>query len=595
MSDSNAVRDRLDRLRINMKKAGVYAYYIPTSDFHASEYTNDYFKAREFFSGFTGSAGDLLVTEEDALLWTDGRYFIQAEKELLGSGIVLMRSGDPGVLTVEQYLKKNLKKDDILGFDGKCVTTARAQSLKKAVPSHKIKYKRDLTEGIFERPAFPCSRIETLSDEISGESSADRMAKLREELRKKGCDAIFIADLEETAYLFNIRAEDSGHTPVAMSFAFITLEKAYIFLKDEKADTGYAASIVRSYDETEEFLKSGRVSGKVLIDRGSVNYRYYRLIKKRAEAVFGASPVQMMKAVKNDTELALIKKIYHKDSLQLTRFIRWITTTDTTETEMSAADKLLEFRKRIPVFNGPSFTTIAAYADNAAMIHYEPSYEHDRTIEKKGLLMVDSGGQYMGGTTDVTRTVVMGELSDEEKKAFTMTVCGMLRIRYAHFIKGTTGVNLDILAREKMWKQGIDYKHGTGHGVGYMLGVHEGPQAIRWKISGNTAELKPGMLVSDEPGIYKEGSFGVRTENILLVEKDVKTDDGEFYRFDSLTMVPIDDRGMDKEIMSSEEIQMYERYQREVAKALEGDLDKEEMDWLRKYSGLIEEDQEVTG
>ena len=590
MSESNAVRDRLDRLRVNMKKAGVYAYYIPTSDFHASEYTNAYFKAREFFSGFTGSAGDLLVTYDDALLWTDGRYFIQAEKELEGSGIKLMRSGETGVLTIEQYLKKNLKKDDILGFDGRCVTTARAESLKKSVPSHRLKYKKDLTEGIFKRPAFPCSEIETISDTISGESSTDRMAKLRGELRKKGCDAIFISSLEETAYLFNIRAQDAEYTPVAMSFAYITQEKAYIFLKNEKADTGYAGSIVMSYDETEDFLKSGRISGRVLIDRSSVNYRYYRLIKKRAEIVFGTSPVQMMKAVKNDIELALIKRIYHKDSLQLTRFIRWITTADTEETEMSAVDKLLEFRKKIPVFNGLSFATIAAYADNAAMIHYEPSREHDRKIEKKGLLMVDSGGQYTGGTTDVTRTIVMGELTDEEKKAFTLTVCGMLRIRYAHFIKGTTGVNLDILAREKMWKQGIDYRHGTGHGVGYMLSVHEGPQAIRWKISGNTAELKPGMLVSDEPGIYKEGCFGVRTENILLVEKDVKTDDGEFYRFESLTMVPIDDRGMDKDIMSSDEIQMYERYQREVARALEKDLDQEEMHWLRKYSGIEQED-----
>ncbi len=585
MTGSDTVRDRLDRLRINMRKEGVYAFYIPSSDFHASEYTNDYFKAREFFTGFTGSAGELLVTEDAALLWTDGRYFIQAQKQLEGTGITLMRSGEKGVDTLEQYLEKSLPKDAVLGFDGRCVITSKAERLKRSVPSHKIKYKKDLTEGIFIRPAFPVSEVETLSDEVSGESSVDRMAKLREELKKKKCDAVFISDLEETAYLFNIRANDIKHTPVAMAYAYITTEKAYIFLKNEKADTGYPASIIKSYDETESFLKS-KASGRVLIDPDSVNYRCYKLIKKKAAAVYGISPVQMMKAVKNQTEQSLLKKIYHSDSLQLTRFIKWIAETDTAETEMSAAQKLLELRKKIPCFNDLSFSTITAYGSNAAMIHYEPSKEHDRAIEKKGMLLVDSGGQYTGGTTDVTRTIVMGELSDEEKKAFTMTVCGMLRLRNAHFIQGTKGVNLDILAREKMWKQGIDYKHGTGHGVGYMLGVHEGPQAVRWRGRADDVELRPGMLVSDEPGIYKEGRFGVRCEDILLVEEDTETEDGIFYRFYDLTEVPIDDRGMDKEMMSSEELLMYEDYQRQVISALSDELDKEETDWLKAYCGL---------
>ncbi|MBQ7584598.1 MAG: aminopeptidase P family protein [Lachnospiraceae bacterium] len=586
MADISPVSERLDRLRANMREAGVYAYYIPTSDFHASEYTSAYFKAREFFSGFTGSAGELLVTLDDALLWTDGRYFIQAERELHGSGITLMKSGEEGVDSLEDHLKKKLPQDAVLGFDGRTVTAAKARMLKKALPSRKVMYKRDLSEGIYKRPPLPASDIEVIAEAVAGESSMERIARLRRELKANGLDAIFISRLEETAYLFNIRGGDIEYTPVPLSYSYITQEKAYIFLRDEKADTGYDAAIVMPYGEIYDFLKSSRVSGKILTDPGSISYRCYKLIKKRAHAEEKASPVQLMKAVKNETELSNIRDIYLKDSLCLTRFIRWISKEESEISEMQASEKLLSFRKTIQGFREPSFATIAAYGDNAAIIHYEPSAEHDRVIERKGLFMVDSGGQYTGGTTDVTRTVVMGELTDEEKEAFTMVACGMLRIRYAHFIKGTTGLNLDVLARERMWKKGMDYKHGTGHGVGYMLGVHEGPHSIRWKFLDTPPELLPGMLVSDEPGIYKEGRFGVRTENILLVAEDEKTEDGTFYRFENLTQVPIDDRGMDRSIMSSEELEMYEAYQREVMDALAPGLDKEEFEWLQEYCGM---------
>lgn len=586
MTDPSAVCDRLDRLRIKMKNLGVYAYYIPTSDFHLSEYINDHFKVREFFSGFTGSAGDLLVMQDKALLWTDGRYFIQAERELQGTGISLMRSGEDGVDTLEVYLKKTLPEDATLGFDGRTVSVSRADRLKKAVPSHGLKYKKDLSEGIFVRPPLPRSAVEVLQEDVTGQPSTDKIAALRQELEKSGSDAIFLTDLEEIAYLFNIRADDIRHTPVPMSYAYITREKAYIFLSDEKADTGYPASIVRSYDEIYDFLKSRRVSGTVFIDKDSLNYRCFRLIKKRARIVCGMSPVKLMKAVKNSVELSHIKAIFRKDSIALTRFIRWITNADDPGTEISAARKLLEFREKIPEFRDLSFETISAYADNAAIIHYQPSEEHDRVIEKKGLYLTDSGGQYLGGTTDVTRTIVMGDLSEEEKEAYTLAACGMLRIRYAKFKKGTTGASLDILARERMWKKGMDYRHGTGHGVGYMLGVHEGPQSISQRIIGKPAELLPGMLVSDEPGIYREDRFGVRIEDILYVKEDQKTEDGLFFCFEDLTKVPIDDRGIDQNLMSSEEKEMYEKYRMEVIDALAPDLDREELEWLYHYSGL---------
>ncbi|MCR5747528.1 MAG: aminopeptidase P family protein [Lachnospiraceae bacterium] len=579
---------RIERLRKKMKKAGVYAYYIPTADFHASEYVNDHFKVREFFSGFTGSAGELLITLDEALLWTDGRYFIQAERELEGSGIRLMRSGVEGVPSLREYLKQNMPEKAVLGFDGRTVTAALGKSLKKCIPSHSIRYKDDLSEGIFLRPKFPRSDIEVLTDDISGENSLERIAKVRDRLKENGCDAIFISKLDEIAYLFNIRADDVTYTPVAMAYAYITLEKAYIFLMDEKADTGYEASLIKAYNDTESFLKSAAVSGTVMADLSSVSYAYYKLIKKRAKIKDIKSPVVIMKAVKNPVEISHIKDIYLKDSVQLTRFIRWITTTDTTETEVSAAEKLLEYRRKIDEFRDLSFETISAYGDNAAIIHYSPAKEHDRTIEKKGMLMVDSGGQYYGGTTDVTRTIVLGELTEEEKRDFTDVACGMLKILNAGFPKGTTGQAIDVLAREKLWKRGADFRHGTGHGVGYMLSVHEGPQAITSRLVSNCQALLPGMLISDEPGIYREGKYGVRTENILLVKEEKKTEDGTFYGFESLTKVPIDDKGMDKALMSSEEIRMYKDYQQAVYDALSPKLDEDEREWLLTYSGLKE-------
>ena len=582
--------DRIEQLRKKMKKAGVDAYYIPTSDFHGSEYVNDYFKVREFFSGFTGSAGELLVTGKEALLWTDGRYFIQAEKELEGSGIKLMKSGMDGVPSVEQYLK-GLPEKSVLGFDGRTVPAHLGKKLKKSIPSHTVKYRADLSEGIFERPPFPKGGIRVLPDELSGDSSIDRIARIRESLKEKKLDALFISKLDEIAYLFNIRSDDIRYTPVAMAYAYITREKAYIFLNDEKADTGYPASLVKDYREVNAFLKSSAVSGRVMADLSSVSYLHYRLLKKRAKITDAQSPVVMMKAVKNPVEISHIKEIYHKDSLQLTRFIRWITSTDSRETEMSAADKLLEYRKRTKEFNDLSFETISAYADNAAIIHYAPSAEHDKEIEKRGMLMVDSGGQYDGGTTDVTRTIVMGELTDEERRDFTEVACGMLRVMNAVFPKGTTGHALDVLAREKMWKRGVDYRHGTGHGVGYMLSVHEGPQSIRSRSLGKEEPLVPGMLVSDEPGIYREGKHGIRTENILLVEEDSRTDDGQFYRFFSITQVPIDDKGMDRRLMTAEETAMYESYQKDVYESLAPELSDDERKWLSEYAGLSQKEE----
>ena len=587
-SVSSPVPERLRTLREKMRKNGVHAYFIPSSDFHGSEYTNDYFKLREYFSGFKGSAGELLVTQDEALLWTDGRYFIQAERELKDTGITLMRAGEDGVDTVEEYLKKNMSSEAVLGFDGRTVSVSKAESLKKAMPSKKISYKKDLSKGIFIRPEFPESEIRTLDEALTGEPSSNKLSRLREELKKAECDAVFISKPEETAWLFNIRANDIRHTPVALAYSYITEDKAYIFVNNGESLEGSDDVIIRAYEETGAFLKKENKARRVMIDRDCVNYRCFKYLKKKSRVVFADSPVERMKAVKNETELSHIRDIYHKDSLQLTRFIKWLTECNESITETEAAEKLLSFRKEIPGFYDISFTTIAAYGENAAVIHYEPSSDNAKKVEKKGLFMVDSGGQYDGGTTDVTRTVVMGDLTKEEREAFTLVTLGMLRLMNARFLKGSTGQNLDVLARERLWQKGMDYRHGTGHGIGYMLSVHEGPQCIRMKAVKKNAALKPGMLVSDEPGVYREGEFGVRTENILLVEEDMKTSDGEFFRFKNLTEVPIDDKGMDRSLMSKEELEMYIDYQKKVCEALAPELTEEERSWLYRYAGIAE-------
>ena len=585
------IRARIESLRGVMREEGISAYFIPTADFHGSEYVSDYFKVREFFSGFTGSAGSLLVTLEDALLWTDGRYFLQAEEELKDTGIKLMKMGEEGVKDVYQYIDENMPPRGVLGFDGRTVTVNEGKKLKKS--AKKISYKKDLTKDIFKRPPFPKGGITNLPDELTGMSAADKLGRIREELKRKGADGIFISRLDDIAYILNIRGEDIPYNPVALAWLYITEDKARIFIGDGKADIAYPGILERPYEDITDFLKKGGAAGRVLVDFDSVNYLHYRLIKKNAGVIDEKSPSVMMKAVKNETEIRHLKEIFLKDSAALTRFIKFMTETEEELTETEAAKKLLAFRKETGEFKGPSFETISAFGKNAAVIHYEPSEERKVVIEKKGLYMVDSGGQYEGGTTDVTRTLVMGELSDEEREAFTLVAAGMLNVCSAVFLKGTTGHQLDILARQKLWSRGMDYKHGTGHGVGYMLNVHEGPVSIRSRADKRDCPLEPGMIVSDEPGVYRAGKFGVRTENILLVTEALKTEDGTFYRFENLTAVPIDHRGMDLNLLDEREKKIYMEYQEDVCKKLDSFLSEEEKSWLRDYTGLSENEKEM--
>ena len=590
------ITDRIKSLRKEMKKRGISAYYMTTADFHGSEYVHDYFKVREYFSGFTGSNGNLLVGDKWAALWTDGRYFVQAERELEGSGIELMKMGEEGVPDEITFLKEKLKKKDVLGFDGRTVTASFGKKLKAAgkEAGFSISYKDDITDGIFNRPAYPVSSAEVLSDGLTGLSVKEKLDKVREELKKKGAEALFLTKLDDIMYLYNIRGRDVEYNPVLMSYAYVSEDISVLFLQQDAVTEALrdhcndADTMIMDYWNIEGFINGLQPGTKVLADPGKINYYLYKKLKGFVKLISGINPTEEMKALKNDTEIGNLRKICLQDSAAVCRFILDLRSRMGSETctEMSASELLLKYRKEIEGFREPSFGTISAYGGNAAMMHYEPSDEHEVVLKEKGMILVDSGGQYKGGTTDITRTIVLGELTEEEKRDYTLTACSMLNLMHVKWLEGCSGQNLDIIARKRMWDEGMDYKCGTGHGVGYMLNVHEGPQNIRWKRLENDAVLKPGMLVTDEPGVYKKDKHGIRIENMLLVKKWKKTDDGQFLEFENLTHVPMDDRGIDRSIMTAEELSYYEEYQKSVLEAMKPCLSGEEMEKLREYAGV---------
>ncbi len=590
----NEVKSRLTALRKAMTGKGITAYYITTADFHASEYVNDYFKVREFFSGFTGSNGDLLVLPERAILWTDGRYFVQAEKELEGSGIELFKMGEEGVPEVKDFIAETLKKGETLGFDGRTVSTSFGRKLSKLAgeKGFMLKYDEDITEGIFNRPPFPVSKAEVLGEELTGESVSSKLKRVRKKLKKNNADALFLTKLDDIAYLFNIRGGDIRYNPVLMSYALITGEKSVLFI-NPGAETEELLShlketdtLLMGYDEILKRLDGLKKKDRVMLDPQGVSFSIYQRISSRHPVILKANPTEKMKAVKNERELKNMKRVCLLDSAALTRFIlHLVNSRDIKEyTEESASDLLLSYRKEIRGFRDLSFSTISAYGENAAMMHYEPGKEEVK-LQRSAFLLEDSGAQYSGGTTDVTRTIVLGRLTKEAKRDYTLTACSMLNLLNVKWLKGCTGRNLDIIARQRMWENGMDYKCGTGHGIGYMLNVHEGPQNIRWKIGNKEAELLPGMIVSDEPGVYKAGKYGIRIENLLAVKNWKKTPDGQFLEFENLTFAPIDDAGIDKSIMSERELKYYLDYQKAVCKALKPYLSEEEFDQLKRYAG----------
>lgn len=609
--ENKQVLERLSVLRKVMKDNGVNYYMITSADCHGSEYVHEHFRARAYFSGFTGSNGTLLVGEKEAALWTDGRYFLQAERQLAGTGIELMRMQEKGVPTIEEFVEKKLQAGEVLGFDGNCVNAEQGGKLENICREKGagIFYEKDLADLAWEdRPALPAEPVWELSEEYTGESCGDKLKEVRCVMEKEGDDYLFLSSLDDIMWLFNLRGADIACNPVALSYALIGREDCTLFLQ-KKAAPGLSlerfgvtieeygtlfAWLEQKFGKSETDKKENALANDNDSDRKNaikvsssgeyLSYRLQRVLSKESELILRESPTELLKAIKNETELSRTREAYLRDSAALCKFIYWLKNHIGKEeiTEISAADKLEQFRRQIPDFLDLSFTTICGYADHGAIVHYAATEETDCKLKKRGMVLVDSGGQYMGGTTDVTRTIVLGEVSEEEKKIFSLVSAATLRLADAVFLEGSTGRNLDILARQDLWKAHLDYKHGTGHGIGFVLNVHEGPQRISWQNRKDTKEyaLRAGMLTSDEPGMYFAGKFGVRTENILETVKEEENEYGTFLGFRHLTWVPIDREALDKQYLTAEDVTRINRYHAEVRERIMPLLEKEEQAWL---------------
>lgn len=573
---ANPAKGRIEELRTLLKKEGVDFYIVPTADFHGSEYVGAYFMMRSFLSGFTGSAGTLVVSADEAGLWTDGRYFEQAKKQLEGSGVTLYKMDEEGVPTIREYLEKNVKDGQTVGFDGKTVDAEFGLKLEK---KYKLLYSKDIADKVWDgRPHLSATKAWIVSERDCGMSVQKKLELVREKMAGKQAEHLLISKLDDIMWLYNIRANDVEHNPAALSYTFISKDSAALFIqesaltKETKKYFEESSITVREYSEIAGYLENCKIKGKIWYSEKDINYFLYKLIEKRGELVNHENPTALLKATKNPVELENIRKYYLLDSAALTKFLFWIKNNVGKEKidEFGAAKRIDAMRAEIPGFLDLSFNTISAYKENAAMPHYDADEENSSRMYDDGFYLVDSGGQYMGATTDVTRTVALGNITDEMKMHFTKVACAMLRLADVKFLHGCTGRNLDIIARQPLWECGLDYKHGTGHGIGYILNVHEGPQAIRWQYKPENKEtvLDEGMLVSDEPGVYIPGSHGIRTENILEVVKEQKNEHGQFMGFRHLTHVPIDLDAIDAKYMELSDIERLNAYHKNVYKNL---------------------------
>lgn len=591
------IQERLQNLRAKMQENGVQAYIIPTSDFHETEYVSDYFACRKYMSGFTGSAGTLVVLTDQAGLWTDGRYFIQAQAQLQDTGITLMKMGQPETPSIEDYICQNLSKGSKVGFDGRVINYMDYKRYHAIFDSHQIDIvaNLDLVNEIWQdRPALPATKTFHYALRYAGVSMEDKLAQVRQAMTREGCASFIITKIDEIAWLFNIRAHDIPHFPVALAYATIEKEKATIYIDASRLDDESKALFeqsqisVKPYDSIYEDVCS--LQGPVLVDPHFVNSRLALLVQEKlVEAV---DPIVLMKAQKNVTEIENTKWAHIKDGVACTKFMYWLKKNVKSQeiTECSAQDQLQQYRKEQENYLEDSFNTICAYKEHAAMMHYSSTPETDVTLKPEGMLLVDSGGQYLEGTTDITRTFVLGEISEEEKHWFTLAMRSHIRLAKAHFLYGCRGLNLDILARGPLWDEDMDYQCGTGHGVGHLSNVHEAPNGFRWRIvpeRNDSCVLEEGMIQSDEPGVYKEGEFGIRHENELLVVKGTNNFYGQFMHFEPLTFVPFDLDGIDRSKMTQDEIEWLNAYHAQVYDTLQPYLNDEEKDWLKNATRAL--------
>lgn len=602
MKTAGVINQRIAALRKKMAERGIDACLIPTADFHGSEYVNDYFKCREYITGFTGSAGTAVITKDAAGLWTDGRYFVQAAGELSGSEVTLYKMGEEGVPSVEAYLSEILPDGGCLAFDGRVVSGQQGVRLEKSLTARKIRvsYREDLVGLIWpDRPALPAEPVWILEEEYAGESAAHKIARVRKVMKEQGAGVHILTSLDDIIWLLNLRGGDIPCTPVFLSYLMMTETELFLFIRKKALDekvTAYLENLsvrILDYDAVYEQVASLRQE-TVMLEKASVNYTLLRSLPETAEILDRINPSSGMKAVKNPTEIAHMKRVHIRDGVAMVRFIRWLKAEagckESEIDELSAAARLDELRAEQEGFLDLSFETISAYGPNAAMCHYSATEESSAVLKPQGFYLVDSGGQYLEGTTDVTRTIALGPLTEKEKEYFTLVACSMLRLLNARFPYGGRGLNVDYAARELLWKRGLDFNHGTGHGVGFIGGVHERPNSIRWRIASGTpqsAVFEEGMITSNEPGLYLEGEFGIRTENLMLCVKAEKTEFGQFMKFENLTWVPIDLDAIAPEVMEPGDIVLLNEYHRQVYETLAPYLAEDEVKWLARATRAV--------
>lgn len=585
---------RIAALRKLMSKRGIDAYLIPTADYHGSEYVDGYFKTRRFITGFTGSAGTAVITMEEAGLWTDGRYFVQADKELSGSGIKLFKMGREGVPTIEEYLLQAIPEGGVLGFDGRVVSEEMGEALQDKLGQKGIciSFYDDLVGELWEdRPELPKEPVWILKEEYAGRAAAEKIADLRREMTKKKAQVHILTSLDDIIWLLNIRGNDVPNTPVVLSYLIVTLDEILLFINRETLNEEVTAYLqeagVRIYDYDDIYqIASSYQNTTVMLEKSHVNYTLCQSLNGTVTVIDVMNPTSVAKAIKNPTEISNMRKAHIKDGVAMVKFMYWLKQNigKIQMDEMSAASYLKQLRGEQEGNLGLSFATISAYGDNAAMCHYAVTKESNRKLTQRGLYLVDSGGQYYEGTTDITRTFALGELTDEEKECFTIVASCMLRLLNIKFPYGCRGYNFDFAARELLWKRGLDFNHGTGHGVSYLGSVHERPNGVRWRVvpeRQDNAVFEEGMVTSNEPGLYFEGKFGIRTENLMICVKAEKNEYGQFMEFENLTWVPIDLDAIDVKYMEPRDRELLNRYHREVYEKISPYLTKEESGWLR--------------
>ena len=590
------IPERIAALREAMRQQKVDAYIIPSSDPHLSEYPADRWKSREWISGFTGSAGTIVVTADKAGLWTDSRYFLQAASQLEGSGIELYKLALPETPSITEFLLHELHAGQAVGLDGQTYSAAEASALANKLSRKEIKLDTsDLIEGIWkDRPAVPGNPIFEMPEALSGASVHEKLDLINNQLRSEGADCLILAALDEIAWTFNIRGTDVTYNPVVVSYAFVSEDESVLFIKPEKLTAEITEHLKKEgvtlaeYSMIQRYLSRLPENSRVFVDMNKTNVSLYDAIPGNCTIVEGISPANHLKSIKNETEIKGFQNAVVKDGVALTKFYIWLEkqmAEGAQVTEISAAEKLTALRAEQPQYIMDSFGTICGYAEHGAIVHYSATPETDATLKPEGLLLIDSGAQYLDGTTDITRTIALGEPTEQMKKDFTRVLKGTISLAKSKFPAGTRGSQIDILARKALWDSGINYLHGTGHGIGHCLNVHEGPQSIR--MEENPVTLKPGMVISDEPAMYRTGEYGIRTENMILVREDSETEFGKFLGFDTLTLCFIDTSLIIIPMLSVREHAWLNKYHQMVYDKISPFLDEEEKAWLKEKTTEI--------